>query len=139
MGQKLAAYDALGTIIAYYDDVDSPAPAGINVIEISDDEWRACISTSGYTVASGALAAPVPMTAAQIAAQQAAADWAERQEAAKEDLDSSDVTLMRCFENAIALPAAWVAYRKALRAIVGAATGDASQSMPTRPAYPTGT
>ncbi|MFM0405216.1 hypothetical protein [Paraburkholderia dipogonis] len=139
MGQKLAAYDASGNIIAYYDDVDSPAPAGANVIEITEDEWRACVSTSGYTVASGALVAPVPLTAAQIAAQQAAADWAARQELAKAELDASDVTLIRCFENGIPLPPAWAEYRKALRAIVGVASGDATQPVPVRPDYPTGT
>lgn len=139
MGQKLAAYDAAGNIIAYYDTEDSPAPGGISVIEISEDEWRACIRTPGYTVAGGALVAPVPPTSAQIASQQAAADWAVYQQSAKAELDASDVTLMRCFENAVTLPAAWAAYRKSLRAIVGAASGDATQPMPTRPAYPAGT
>jgi hypothetical protein len=62
-----------------------------------------------------------------------------RQEIAKAELDASDITLMRCFENDVTLPAAWTAYRKALRAIVGTPTGDATQPMPVKPEYPAGT
>jgi hypothetical protein len=68
MGQKQAAYDATGAIVAYYDSVDSPAPAGAQVINITEAQWQTCISTHGYTVASGALVAPVAPTAAQLLA-----------------------------------------------------------------------
>ncbi|KWC13804.1 phage tail assembly chaperone [Burkholderia ubonensis] len=43
MGQKLAAYDKQRSIVAFYDTTDSPAPMGVNVVEISDDEWCALI------------------------------------------------------------------------------------------------
>lgn len=43
MGQKQAACDATGSILAFYDTIDSPAPAGVNLVDISDDEWRALI------------------------------------------------------------------------------------------------
>jgi hypothetical protein len=70
MGQKYAAYSAQGTITAFYDSVDSPVPAGVtNVIEITDAQWQACLGNPGWTVASGALDAPVPPSAAQVAAQ----------------------------------------------------------------------
>ncbi|MBN6732787.1 tail fiber assembly protein [Burkholderia multivorans] len=39
MGQKLAAFDAQGTIIGFYDEVDSPAPDDARVVEITDDQW----------------------------------------------------------------------------------------------------
>ncbi|WP_234775162.1 hypothetical protein [Paraburkholderia tropica] len=65
--------------------------------------------------------------------------WSAFQVEAQSALDKSDITVSRCYENAVELPAAWVAYRKALRAIVGAASGDATQSLPTQPAYPAGT
>ena len=57
---------------------------------------------------------------------------------AKIALDASDVTMIRCVEAGVAVPAAWNSYRKELRAI---ATGkDAtSTSLPTKPAYPAGT
>ncbi|MBN3818745.1 phage tail protein [Paraburkholderia sp. Se-20369] len=43
MGQKQAAYDAKNSIIAFYDTVDSPAPPGVDVVDISGDEWHALI------------------------------------------------------------------------------------------------
>lgn len=73
MGQKFAAFDAQGNITTYYDDLASPVPPGItDVIEITYEQYRACISTPGYTVQNSALVAPTPPTAAQVAAQQAA-------------------------------------------------------------------
>ena len=70
MGQKYAAYDANGNIIAYYDSIDSPVPAGITaVIEISCSQWQSCIDNPGWTVQNGELIAPAPPTAAQVAAQ----------------------------------------------------------------------
>ncbi|KVA71124.1 phage tail protein [Burkholderia ubonensis] len=39
MGQKLAAYDAQGNIVAFYDTADSPAPLGVPVVDISDGQW----------------------------------------------------------------------------------------------------
>lgn len=69
MGQKFAAYDAQGAITAYYDSIDSPAPEGIETIEITDEQWQTCIATQGWTIVSGALVAPTPPTAAQLAAQ----------------------------------------------------------------------
>lgn len=65
MGQKLAAFDSSGNITAYYDTVDSPAPEGVSVIEITDAQWYACISNPGYTVKSGSLVEPIPPTASQ--------------------------------------------------------------------------
>lgn len=73
MSQKSAAYDANGVITAFYDSVISPAPAGEAVIDISDEQWLAAISTHGYTVKDGVLIAPVPPTADELlAAAQAA-------------------------------------------------------------------
>ncbi|WP_431821016.1 phage tail assembly chaperone [Burkholderia sp. F1] len=43
MGQKQAACDAKGIIVAFYDTIDSPAPPGTKVVDISDDEWRTLI------------------------------------------------------------------------------------------------
>jgi hypothetical protein len=68
MGQKYAAYNAQGAIIAFYDSVDSPVPSGVNAIEISDSQWQTCCSVPGWTVTDGALVAPVPPTAAQVLA-----------------------------------------------------------------------
>lgn len=50
-------------------------------------------------------------------------------------LFASDRTVLRCYENGVAVPAAWVSYRKALRAVVSGT----SATLPTQPAYPAGT
>jgi hypothetical protein len=65
--------------------------------------------------------------------------WTARKAAAQALLDASDITISRCYENAVAAPATWVAYRSALRAIISASTGDATAALPTKPAYPEGT
>lgn len=82
--------------------------------------------------------APV-LTPNQIAAQQAAVAWSAYQAIAKAALDASDITILRCYEHAVATPAAWSTYRGALRAIISAASGDPTQPLPTKPAYPAGT
>lgn len=76
MGQKYAAYDASGAILAYYDSVDSPVPAGMtDVIEITDEQWLTCISTPGWTVANGELVEPTAPTAADLLAAEQDAQW----------------------------------------------------------------
>ncbi|MFM0059206.1 hypothetical protein PQR64_26600 [Paraburkholderia phytofirmans] len=70
MGQKFAAYNAQGAITGFYDSEDSPVPAGVaDVIEITDEQWQTCVSNQGWTVITGALVAPVPPSAADLAAQ----------------------------------------------------------------------
>jgi hypothetical protein len=76
-------------------------------------------------------------TADEITAQQAAATVAALRVAAQTALDKSDVTIIRCYEHAVAVPAQWTAYRAALRAIVA---GDSTPgALPTMPTYPVGT
>lgn len=65
--------------------------------------------------------------------------WSAYQAVARSALNDSDNTIMRCYENSVVVPTAWVAYRKALRAIISAETGDPAQPLPTKPAYPPGT
>lgn len=77
MGQKYAAYNAQGAITAFYDSVDSPAPEGVSVIEITDAQWQAAIG-GGYTVQGGALVEPTPPTTAEIKAAKWDAIKAER-------------------------------------------------------------
>lgn len=65
--------------------------------------------------------------------------WSVVQARAQTALDASDITLLRCVEHGVAVPPEWVAYRAALRSIVGTTSGDPAQGLPTRPAYPAGT
>ena len=82
---------------------------------------------------------PVP-TAEQLLDDANAIAWKYQQARAQIALDASDVTVLRCVEKAIVVPAEWSAYRTSLRIIVGAATvGDPAQPLPTMPIYPAGT
>jgi len=75
----------------------------------------------------------------RVAAIQASRAWAAYQDTARAALAKSDLTVMRCTENSIVVPIAWATYRSALRAILGAPSGDPNQPLPVRPDYPAGT
>lgn len=86
--------------------------------------------------------APQPDAATLAANAQAAAGaaaWSAYQAQAKRALQESDITVLRCYENGVFVPAAWTTYRKALRTICGASGGDPTQPLPVKPAYPAGT
>ncbi|WP_217589741.1 XkdW family protein [Burkholderia sp. GbtcB21] len=86
--------------------------------------------------------APQPSDAdlsANAVAAQMAEDWEIYRGQARVLLDSSDTTILRCYEHAVPVPAGWVTYRAALRAIVSAPSGDPTQPLPLKPAYPSGT
>jgi len=65
--------------------------------------------------------------------------WAAYRTSAQDALDKTDIVAIRCVKSGVSFPKEWQAYCAALRAIVSAASGDATQSLPTRPAYPAGT
>lgn len=65
--------------------------------------------------------------------------WQVRQVEAQAALTKSDVTILRCIENAVAVPSEWATYRATLRDIIKATSGDASKPMPQQPSYPKGT
>ena len=76
----------------------------------------------------------VPMTADQLAARAAAQSQAIK-DSARAALSASDVTMIRCVEAGVAVPAEWRAYRQALRATAASGAG----TLPDHPAYPSGT
>lgn len=78
------------------------------------------------------------MFTAPVTPPSATALWTAYQGQAKAALDESDITILRCYENAVVVPSTWAAYRKALRTIVSAAAGDPTQPLPVKPAYPAG-
>ena len=54
-------------------------------------------------------------------------------------LGESDLVALRCFKEGVTFPEEWRGYVLALRAIVRAASGDASLPLPARPDFPAGT
>ena len=86
----------------------------------------------GWSYSDGVFTAPIPPspTAQQIQAALVAA--------AQLALDKSDITVMRCYSAAVAVPTAWQTYREALRAIVNG-SDTTSTSLPSTPTYPAGT
>jgi hypothetical protein len=74
----------------------------------------------------------VPSYDAALAAQSSAASSSALKAQAQAALDRSDETMIRQYEEGNPAPAAWVAYREALRAVVAGT----STSLPTQPAYP---
>jgi len=65
--------------------------------------------------------------------------WTAYQAQAQAALDKSDVTIIRCAESNVRVPAEWTAYRKSLRSIIAAYKGDPAKPLPVRPEYPEGT
>jgi hypothetical protein len=66
MGQKLAAYNSVGAILAFYDTVDSPPPVNATVLAITNAQWLVCINNPGWTVQAGVLCPPVSPSSAQL-------------------------------------------------------------------------
>jgi hypothetical protein len=89
--------------------------ATTGVLSVPDDH-AADVQNFDYSAASAAAVAAANKLAAQAA------------------LDKSDITMLRCLENSVAIPSDWVTYRHALRTCV--TSGDA---LPVRPAFPQGT
>ncbi len=99
MNQKFAAYDSQGHISAYYDSIDSPVPEGMtNIIEITQDEWLACINQPGYTVLDGVLVAPLPPTVEALLGQ------AKVQQAAKASIACAAALITGFASSALGIP-----------------------------------
>lgn len=121
----------------YTDDIHGkniPADA----VKITAEQHQALLDAQslGKVIMADANGAPI---AANAPAPSAAQLWSMYQDKAKQALIASNITMIRCVENGVAIPPAWATYCKSLRAIVGATTGDATLPLPTKPAYPAGT
>ena len=59
MGKKYASFNSSGAVVGYYDSTDSPPPSGADVIEITESQWLAAISSQyPVSVANGGLVIP---------------------------------------------------------------------------------
>lgn len=86
----------------------------------------------GYTYNENVFIAPAVQITASVL-------WAAYQTQAKAALAESDITILRCYENSVTVPLVWATYRKALRSIISAASGDPTQPLPVKPSYPPNT
>lgn len=110
-------------------------PSGATAIAIPVGQ----VVNPGYTWNGAIFSAPPTPANTQTAVQQAAAAWAAYQANARAALNVSDVTILRCYESGVVVPTTWTIYRRSLRAIMSATSGDATQPMPAKPPYPSGT
>jgi hypothetical protein len=138
---NLPALDAQGLAsLGWYSVTDPGMPtydAATQIVDIGYTFTPEVGVTKNYTVRSATadeIAAHQKAQADAAAAAAAAAATALKAQA-QAALTKSDVTMIRCVENQVQVPAEWAAYRRALRAIISTGTG----TMPTQPAFPRGT
>jgi len=107
-----------------------------DAVEITEAEHRALLigQAAGQMISSDTDGKPVLINRPEPTAEEQAAILKTQAQAA---LDKSDITILRCYENAVTVPAAWLAYRTELRAIISG-TSSATE-LPTMPEYPEGT
>lgn len=120
----------------FYDPLVHGDDAPIDAVEITAEQHRQLLAgqAQGQVIQAGA--GGVPVLAAPMAPVKT---WAVHQQEAALALARSDLTVLRCVEVGVQVPQAWATYRASLRAIVSAQSGDATQALPLRPAYPEGT
>jgi hypothetical protein len=134
-------FQYIGDSIAF----ESPLEPGVFLIPANATETpvptynpanQQCHWIGGEWVISATVADVPPQPTAE---ELQAAAWQEYQAKAKAMLSKSDLAILRCVESGIQVPTAWATYRKALRGIAGAASGDPTQPLPETPAFPSGT
>jgi hypothetical protein len=129
----------------FYDDqIHGNIPA--DAVEVSDELHASLLAAqaTGKIIQADANGNPI---AADPPAATGAELWAAHQGQAQTALSDADVTMTRIME-AVALGSnswtspdvvAFVNYRRSLRAVLSSPTGDPTQSLPTKPAFPSGT
>lgn len=125
MGQKQAALDADGHVVAFYDTDDSPAPEGISTIDVTDTQWAEMLAAqaTGNRLAiddSGEISfrPPLPATPEQIATQNAArrAELLEQASVALAPLQMA-VSLGDATDDEKEAARQWVTFTRAVKAI----------------------
>jgi len=107
-----------------------------DVVEITEAEHQALLigQAAGKMISGDADGRPVLIDRPGPTAEEQTAILKTQ---AQEALDKSDITILRCYENAVAVPAAWQTYRTELREIISGTSS--ATSLPNRPDYPEGT
>ena len=121
-------YDATGNIVCMLNGYPFQITQNETPVEWADIQTL---------IAAGLAVAPYVAPSAPVTTPEQG--WTLLKAQAMGALNDSDITVLRCFEHGVALPGEWAAYRASLRAIVRAPSGDPSQGLPVKPAYPAGT
>jgi hypothetical protein len=118
----------------------------LDAVEITTDLHASLLAAQagGKVISADENGTPIAIDPPPLSGQ---IQWKNHQYAARKALDDADVTMTRIAE-AVALGlttftatdvVAFVIYRRALRAVVMTSSGDQTQALPTKPAYPSGT
>lgn len=122
------------TTNSFYNDRSSKKlPADAVQITTLQHKQLLHAAANGQQISADATGKPINIPAAGPTSTQI---WKSLQTQAQTALTKSDTVIIRCAENGIAVPAAWVAYRASLRAIISSTTGTTTV-LPAQPAYPT--
>lgn len=99
-----------------------------DAVEVSENDYRRLMSAQsvGKRIAPDSKGRPVAVDAPAPSAEEV---QKALQDAAKSELQSSDIVVLKAYEDGKPVPKEWVAYRRKLRDVVNST----SATMPTRP------
>jgi hypothetical protein len=106
-----------------------------DLISVSDADHRAALARSPNTTFEFSSSGKLTIVASGEQPTHGEIEAAQLKSDALEALKKSDVTVLRCLEHGVQIPAAWVEYRTELRQV---ANGELA-TMPTQPDFPAGT
>lgn len=100
----------------------------VDAVEITSEQYSALLQAQSNGASIQADADGYPVAALSVETIDNSANEA------RQALEESNTTILRCVENGITVPVSWRDYRKALREIITDGTG----TLPIRPEYPIG-
>ena len=113
----------------FYDPVIHATMPG-DVVEVDSQDYARLMSaqSAGKRIAADSAGYPVAVDAPPPSAEEAQRALSE---AAKVELQASDIVVLRAYEDGKKVPKEWVDYRRKLRDVANSV----SNSMPTRPEF----
>jgi len=118
----------------YSDDINTTMPP--DAVAVSDSNYHDLFAaqSNGKVIQSDANGHPVALDHVKTNDE----IQAELVNSARIALDQSDTTIIRCYSAGVPVPSTWQSYRDALRSIMNG-SDTTSKTIPSKPAYPSGT